>query len=49
MTPETIATILGGIAVAAFVFAVIGVRMTHRQLEPDEFSGDQGLEPRDAL
>lgn len=45
MTPETIATILGGIAVAVFVLAVIGIRMTHHQLEPDEFTGDQGMEP----
>ena len=45
MSAHLVATILGGIAVAVFILAVIGIRMTHRQLEPDEFTGDQGMEP----
>lgn len=47
MSAHLIATILGGIAVAAFVLAVIGIRMRDRQLEPDNFRGDQWLDPEE--
>ena len=45
MSAGTAAIVLGIVAVLAFVAALIGIRRVNRQLDPPEFTGDQGMEP----
>ncbi len=44
MSAGTAAAIVGIVAVVAFVGALVGIRRFNRQLDPPEFTGDQGLD-----
>lgn len=44
VSAETAAFIAGIVALVAFVAAIIGIRMFGRQLDPPEFTGDQGFD-----
>lgn len=45
MSATTATITLGIIAVLAFVAALWRIRGINRQLDPPEFTGDQGMEP----
>lgn len=45
MSAGAVAIIAGIAAVVAFLAALLGIRIHGRQLDPPEFTGDQGMEP----
>ena len=45
MSAGAVAIIAGIVAVLAFIGALVGIRRVNRQLDPPEFTGDQGMEP----
>ena len=45
MSAGTAAIIAGIVAVLAFIGALAGIRRVNRQLDPPEFTGDQGIDP----
>lgn len=45
MSAGAAAIIAGIVAVVAFVGALVGIRRIGRQLDPPEFTGDQGIDP----
>ena len=44
MSAGTAAIVLGIVAVLVFLGALAGIRIRNRQLDPPEFTGDQGFD-----
>lgn len=43
--PVTVGAVCCGLVVIMFALALIGYRIHGRQLDPPEFTGDQGIDP----